>query len=71
MDEYIPSNDFVERTMEKIHDVSIKPECRFLNFKFNFNCSVLKYGYAAIAIIFGLINIARLYLGIFAPINCH
>jgi hypothetical protein len=71
MDEYIPSDDFVERTMKKIHDVSAKTEYRFLTVKFKLNCFVLKFGYVALAIMFGLINLVRLYFGVFAPINCR
>lgn len=71
MDEYIPSKDFVERTMRKIHEVSVTPERRLSAGKLRFNFLFAKYGYVAAAIVFGLINLARLYFGVFAPINCR
>jgi hypothetical protein len=71
MDEFIPSEDFVERTMKRVNEVSITQGPMQFSATLRFNNQLIQFGYLAAAVVFGLINLARLYFGVFAPVSCH
>jgi hypothetical protein len=71
MKDFIPSGDFVEKTMVKIHEVSLsghKPALARLPFVF---IRIAQIAAAAFGMALGAVNLARLYMTVFAPIVCH
>jgi hypothetical protein len=71
MEDYVPSTDFVERTMKKVHAASFGIEataparyCRAMSI-------AGRYAAWAAGAAFGLINLARLYSAVFSPIVCR
>lgn len=70
MKRFEPSEHFIENTMKKVHDCQL-PKERFAFFHTRLSNVLLKYSILSGGVILGLVNIIRLYIGIFAPSICQ
>ena len=71
MKEFIPSHDFVEKTMATIQETVVHGKGHtFAQVPYAF-VRIAHYAAAVFGMAFGIMNLARLYLSVFAPIVCR